>query len=222
LLVEDGAPLGQVCHYIHLNPVRAGLVSPAHLPEFRFSSYWYLRRPTARPACLGLGAALEEAGGLTDTPAGWRCYGDYLAWQAAEGPAGRNAAYVSLSRGWALGGAGFKAALVKDHALAAHARAWETHGAREVSEMRWEETLANTLRALGRNESDAAEAAKSAPWKLAVAAWLKAHTQASNGWLSRRLRLGAPAALSRNLTHFRRHRQDQDPTWKALISKSAT
>jgi hypothetical protein len=24
LLVEPGAPLGQLCHYIHLNPVRAG------------------------------------------------------------------------------------------------------------------------------------------------------------------------------------------------------
>jgi hypothetical protein len=25
-LVERGAPLGQLCHYIHLNPVRANIV----------------------------------------------------------------------------------------------------------------------------------------------------------------------------------------------------
>jgi REP element-mobilizing transposase RayT len=28
LLVEPGMPFGQVCHYIHLNPVRAGVVPP--------------------------------------------------------------------------------------------------------------------------------------------------------------------------------------------------
>ncbi len=76
------------------------------------------------------------------------------------------------------------------------------------------------LQALPRTVLEAARDKKSADWKLA--AWLKAGTQASNGWLSQRLHLGAPAALSRNLTLFRRHRQADDPTWKRLTSISAT
>src|ERR1035437_3443927 len=36
LLVEAGGPLGQVCHYLHLNPVRAGIVLPAELKTYRY------------------------------------------------------------------------------------------------------------------------------------------------------------------------------------------
>ena len=38
LHVEPGEALGQVAHYIHLNPVRAGIVPPERLPEYRHSS----------------------------------------------------------------------------------------------------------------------------------------------------------------------------------------
>jgi hypothetical protein len=40
-------------------------------------------------------------------------------------------------------------------------------------------------------------------------------------WLTEYLHLGAPAALSRNLTHYRRHGQSLDPAWKQLTSISA-
>jgi putative transposase len=99
--LEEGEALGQVCHYLHLNPVRAGAVPVEKLGDYRFSSYWYLSRP--RPKCLCLTAALAEAGGLADTAAGRRGYAAYLSWQAESGPSGKNKAYVSLSRGWARG-----------------------------------------------------------------------------------------------------------------------
>jgi hypothetical protein len=66
-----------------------------------------------------------EAGGFADTRAGWRSYHAYLLWQALHGPPGRSKAYACLSRGWASGSREFKTALVKDHALAATARASE-------------------------------------------------------------------------------------------------
>ena len=166
--------------------------------------------------------ALAEAGGLTDTRAGWRSYQDYLAWQAESGPAGRNKAYASLSRGWALGSKEFKTALVKDHALAAHTRAWEISGAKEVRAVQWQMALARGLQTVRRSQNDLAPAAKSADWKLALAEWMKTTTQATNGWLGEKLHMGAPAALSRNLTEYRRHKRDHDPLWKRLISKSAT
>jgi len=218
LLVEAGEALGQVCHYLHLNPVRAGVVSVEQLADYRYSSYWYLRRPKERPAFLEAETALTEEGNLPDTPAGWRSYAAYLAWQAAEGPVGKSKAYVNLSRGWALGAPAFKHALIKDHALAAEARAWTGDGVREMREARWAEALMAGLRAAGRTLDAARAAPKSAAWKLAVAAWMKQHTQASNPWLSAQLGLGAPAAFSRNLTSFRRNLAAKDKLWQRLTS----
>jgi REP element-mobilizing transposase RayT len=204
LLVEEGEPLAQVCHYIHLNPVRAGLTDVVKLRDYRYSSYWSLWQPKVRPACFQPQYTLQLAGGLTDTPAGWRSYEAYLAWQAEEGPVGKSKAYVNLSRGWALGTAGFKATLRADHALAADARAWTQEGARELREAQWAEQLQLRLVAAGKSLEQARDDAKSAPWKLGLAVWMKTHTQAGNTWLSQRLHLGAPAALSRNLTTYRR------------------
>jgi REP element-mobilizing transposase RayT len=221
LVVEEGEPLAQVCHYIQLNPVRAGLVDVSRLRDYRYSSYWYLWQPKIRPRCFHPEFTLQVVGELTDSPAGWRSYANYLDWQAEKGPVGRSKAYVSLSRGWALGTAGFKATLRADHAVAADARAWTREGALELREAQWADLLQRGLAALGKTAEDAAGDRKSAEWKLAVAAWMKTRTQAGNAWLSQRLHLGAPAAFSRNLTTFRRTLNPADRCWKQLTSISA-
>jgi len=204
LLVEEGGPLGQVCHYLHLNPVRAGIVPAAQLKEYRYSSYWHLGQPKARPTCLDLRTALLEAGELSDTPAGRQKYGDYLAWQAMEGPAGRNKAYVSLSEGWALGTRDFKAGLVKDHALAASTRAWASTGAQEIREQQWEERLAACLKKAGKSLELARSERKSAKWKVAAADELKRTTPATNGWIASRLNMGSGRAVSQYVGKLRR------------------
>ena len=101
------------------------------LGEWRWSSYRWLRAKANRPAWLRVTTALAEAGGLEDNAAGWGAYDRYLAWQTEDGPVGKGRTYVSMSRGWALGSANFRAALVEDFDLAATARAWEVGGAQE-------------------------------------------------------------------------------------------
>jgi putative transposase len=197
LLVEEGEPLALVGHYIHLNPVRAGILPVAQLDDYRYSSYWYLARPEARPRWLCLDVLLGQTGGLADNGFGWTSYRDYLTWQNETGPAGKSRAYVSLSKGWALGSAGFKAALVKDHSVAALTRAWEQSGALEIRIQAWEELCLRALQAIHHKDAELATAAKSAPWKVAVAVLLKERTQASNLWLARRLNLGRPKYASR-------------------------
>jgi putative transposase len=196
LPVEDGGPLGQVCDYIHLNPVRAGVVSVDELGEFRHSSYWYLCRPKHRPEFLRCETAMFEAGGLADTAKGRRSYSAYLAWQASEGPAGRGQAYVNMSRGWALGTAGFKKALIRDHGLAAVARAWERGGAREIREDGWLKELGVQLDKVGKTRTDAQKERKSVRWKAEVALAMKQRTQATNKWLTEHLYMGRPEAVS--------------------------
>jgi len=70
-LVENLRELGAVGHYIHLNPVRAGIVRLDELEGYRIGSYGYLRRPKSRPSCLSFDAVLSAAGGLVDRRAGW-------------------------------------------------------------------------------------------------------------------------------------------------------
>lgn len=205
LLVEAGDPLALVCDYIHLNPVRAGILPVDRLNEYAHSSYPLLSRPRDRPAFLQFHESLRAAGELPDQPDGWERHAEHLAWQIAQGPAGKSKAYVNLSRGWAIGSSGFKADLLRDHTLATETRAWETHGAQELRELRWNLALAKALEAAAKTPEEIASSAKSAAWKLAIAAHLKLHTQAPNRWLARQLHLGAPTAFSSNLSrHLRK------------------
>ena len=173
LLVEAGSSVGQVGDYIHLNPVRAGIVTVGRLNTYRYSSYWYLRQSNQRSGCLQPSQVLAQAGGFDDNPAGWKAYAQHLAWQASSGPAGANAAYVPMSKGWALGSNKFKQALIKDHALRAEAKAWEAGGAREIRETSWCERLRTGMAVLGKTTAEIATAPKSAAWKIALAAWMK-------------------------------------------------
>jgi REP element-mobilizing transposase RayT len=221
ILVEEGDPLAQVCDYIHLNPVRAGIVSVARLREYHASSYPRLWVPRDRPAFLQLQDALLGAGGLPDTPAGWVGYADHLKWQAEEGPAGRSQAYVNLSRGWVIGGSDFKAGLLRDHAVAVETRAWEQQGAREIRELRWHAALAKALAVARKTPEDILSAPKSASWKLAIAACLRQHTQVSNGWLAHHLHLGHAHSCSSNLSRFKRELLPGDPLSAKLTRRFA-
>lgn len=197
LLVEEGEALGLLCHYIHLNPARAGIVSVDRLAGYRHSSYWYLTKPKLRPAFLQSHTALTEAGALPDTPAGWRSYAGYLTWQAEQGPAGKSKAYVSMSKGWALGGKDFKQTLLQDQAVAADIRAWESTGVREVREAQWRAVLDRLRQHLPVKETQ--NHRKSAPWKVKLAEQMKACTDASNGWLAAQLGMGSAAYLSKHV-----------------------
>jgi putative transposase len=202
LLVEEGETLGLLCHYIHLNPARAGIVPVERLGEYRHFSHWYLSRPKLRPGMLQCTTALTEAGGLADTPAGWKAYNDYLAWQAAEGPAGKSKAYVSMSKGWALGGQGFKQTLLQDQAVAAVSRAWESEGVQEVREAQWRQALDALRRQIPVEETQ--DRRKSAAWKVRLAMQMKDATDASNGWLAAQLDMGSGVYVSKHVGLARR------------------
>jgi len=73
ILLDAGA-VGPVCHYIYLNPVRAGLVVGSELQKFVASGFHQLWYPSKRWSFSDISIALSEAGGLRDTRAGRRSY----------------------------------------------------------------------------------------------------------------------------------------------------
>ncbi len=194
-VLERGAGLGQVCQYIHMNPVRAGMVQVSGLKDFRYSSYWYLWNPKVRRPFMCLQTCLDAAGGLSDSPEGVRAYESYLEWQAAEGPAGKTKAYVCLSKGWALGSQGFKRELLAECTEEQTLKLWDEAGEAEAGRLKWEDQL----KALRPLVEDASDTRKSAPWKVALACVMKERSSASNPWLAEQLEMGSVIYVSKHI-----------------------
>ena len=68
----------------------------------------------------------------------------------------------------------------------------------------WRTEFERCLRLLQKRPEDAVLERKSAPWKIAVACYLKQQTQASNRWLCDRLHMGTPVGVSQLVGQFRR------------------
>jgi len=223
LHVEPGTALAQVAHYIHLNPVRAKVVTVERVLTYRWSSLpQFIGRK--RPAWLAAETILAESGNLRDTPAGWRCYLAYLGVLAEEEAKLRAEKFSRLSRGWVVGSSDFKAGVKKQLADQGDVRErFEVLGAdrsahREVREALWEEKLALAAQALGLNLAEL-PAQKSAAEKVALATVLKTATSVSNPWLATRLQMGQPASVSQYVRRFRLRGGADDRRFKHALSK---
>jgi REP element-mobilizing transposase RayT len=215
LIVDPAGGLGPLCHYIHLNPVRARLCPVAELPAQRWTSVRWLLEPKLRPAWYDPTPTLAQAGGLPDTPAGRRGYLKYLAWLAEDEPAQKAQRFAEMSRGWVVGDAGFAREIAREN------RRLIGHGTRLAAEMRevrealWQEDLDRLLRRLRRSRDQLATSGKSEPWKLAVAAALKARSTVTNRWLATTLHLGNLHEVSRKVSAWTRQ---PDPDLAARLA----
>jgi len=216
LLVDPAGGLGPLCHYIHLNPVRAHQRPVAELPAWPWASVHWLTQPRLRPSWYDPTAALAHAGGLKDTSAGRNKYLEYLAWLAEDEPARKAQRFAEMSQGWVIGTRDFAQAMVREHREAiGHGRrlAGELQAAQEAL---WADTLERLLRRLGRTPGDLRLAGKSVDWKLAVAAALKGQTTVTNRWLGTALHMGNLYEVSRKVAAWKRQ---PDP---ALVRKLKT
>ena len=198
LLVEPGHAFAQVCHYIHLNPVRARLHPPAAAVKHPWSS---LRLFVAgkRPRWLVGTTVLHEAGHLPDSRAGWKKYLEYLEFMATDETTKKELVAERMSRGWCVGSREFRQEM-KQEAKNAGAELDRYAGlepdtvAAERRE-RWEEELCK-LAAEAKVDLAALPPQKSHPDKSLLAAAMKARTSVANAWLAERLQMGKPASAS--------------------------
>jgi REP element-mobilizing transposase RayT len=222
LHVEPGEALARVCHYIHLNPVRAAVLPAERAVEFAHGSLaWFVRK--GRPRCLAAETVLQESGSLPDTVAGWRKYREYLAFLAEEDAKLRAERFGRMSRGWMVGSHDFKQALQRD--LAAQVGKLEEVrllGAGPVTpewrEDDWEEKLRRAARIL-KIDLGGLPGKKSDSGKVLLAAVMKAGTGASNGWLAGRLAMGQPASVSQFVRRFRLAQGEAARGFQAALSR---
>jgi hypothetical protein len=204
LVVDPVEGLGPLCHYIHLNPVRARVRPVERLAEWPWSSVRWLMEPKRRAAWYAPEAALAHAGGLKDTAAGRAKYLEYLAWLAEDEPARKAQRFAEMSQGWVIGSVGFAKEVAGAYAETlgeGRRMAVETRGAQEAL---WQEALVEGLGKMGRTAAELAAAGKSVEWKVALAAELKARTTVTNRWLGDTLQLGNLYEVSRKVAAWRR------------------
>lgn len=220
LQVENRERLAWLCHYIHLNPVRAEVCTVAELKNHRWCSSWFWRRAKARPGFLNLETCLSNAGSLADTRAGWTRYERYLSWLNTVEAEQKRMEFAKMSKGWALGTRDFKKTVAEKH-LRGHAHLrLEQKDAREARQLYWESRLERCLKVLRKKPEMAAAAAKSAPWKIAIAAHMKERLLCSNAWLAEQLNMGVLYAVSRYTGDMHAGRRPEaEQLWQRLNAK---
>ena len=191
-LVVDGSGHGYlhtVCDYVHLNPVRAGLLTAEQsLRDFPWSSYpEYLKEPARRVGWLRVDRLLGEMGIPQDSAAGRPQFEQRMEERRAQET---GADWQAVREGWCLGDETFRAELLEQMSgqMGAH------HGGVErieTAEARAERILTGELARLGWNVGEMQRRRKGDGQKVAVAQRLRSETTMTWAWIAARLHMGA-------------------------------
>jgi REP element-mobilizing transposase RayT len=201
-LLLDGDAVGAVCHYIHLNPVRANLVNSDELQTYEASSFNRLWHVSRRRSYENFELCLGAAGGLKDNRRGRSFYRDYLAWLSEEAGERKRLGFENMCRGWIKGSKDFRKAVLDDLKDETSRIVTEAEAA-EMREPRWERATVELLKLLDRSESDLVNAAKGADWKVALARLLRERYLVPNRWIAERLRMGRVSTVQSLVSRHR-------------------
>ena len=190
--------------YIHLNPVRARMVTlEQRLFDFPWSSYPLYVAKAGRPPWFDPRVVLGECG-LEDTAAGRRAFAERMRTRAVEVLSEGTEApeLAEVRRGWCLGGAGFRESMLGLLEMAGEKRpggkssrmepaAQRDHGLSEARRL-----LEAGLRCLELRREDLAGLKKGDERKAAIAATIRRSTTVPNAWIARELHLGHISRVS--------------------------
>ena len=196
-LIVDGSGTGYlktVCDYVHLNPVRAKLLTPEQkLARYRWSSYpAYLLPARQRPAWLRVDRLLGEHGLRADTSAARR---EFAARMEGRRAAELEREWQPIRRGWCLGRPEFRTELLgemREQTGPNHAGA-----ERRESEAAWAgQWLAAELKRLDWTAAELADRRKGDPQKVELARQIRAETTMTLAWIAEKLNMGAAGSLA--------------------------
>ena len=190
--------LRTACDYVHLNPVRAGLLRPEdRLLAYPWSSLpYYLAAPEHRPRWVRVDRLLGEHGLAQDSAAARQEFERRM--EARRLEIGDEEGYEALRRGWLLGGEEFRKQMLEQM----DGRLGEHHSGelrRETAEVKAERIIAEELGRLGWKEADLATRRKNDPAKLSLAARLRRETTLPIKAIAARVGLGTSKSANARL-----------------------
>jgi REP element-mobilizing transposase RayT len=179
------------CDYVHLNPMRAGMLSrKQNLESYRWSSYPAYRRPKLRPSWLRVDRLLGEHGLQRDTVGSRREFGRRMK-QARLEPGEQEL----MRKGWKIGAEDFRDWLAEK--LARRGRKGERASERRETDTSLAERLLREALVKARwREIDLARQPKGHRVKLMIARQLRQETPMSRQWIADRLRMGSASYVS--------------------------
>jgi len=192
--------LKTVCDYVHLNPVRAKLItSEQSLKAYRWSSYpEYLRPPSQRPAWLRVDRLFGEMQIPKDSEAGRRQFELSLEQRRGQ-ETGQE--WKELRRGWCFGDKVFRQELLAQVHEQAAGFPFGVEK-RESAAEKAERIVAEQLSKLGWQEDDLRERRKGDPKKVRIARQLRAETTVTLQWIATRLHMGTGTHVASRLYHL--------------------
>jgi REP element-mobilizing transposase RayT len=196
-LIVDGSGDGYlrtVCDYVHLNPVRAKLLTDEQpLSDYPWSSYReYLQAPSKRPEWLRVDRLLGELGIGRDDAAGRRRFAETMEERRRRDEPG---AWKAVRRGWFLGGEGLKEKLLEQMGRGVG----EHHGGeekRETDVQKAERIIEEELRKHRWTDADLAQRRKTDATKVRIAARVRRETVQTLDWIAQRLEMGCRHTLA--------------------------
>ena len=202
LVIENTAALTRVVDYIHLNPVRASVIPPDLVGNYRWSSLAAIKsasRPSGLMVTRWLPHPPED---WQDKPERLRAYLEYLIKLGGDETRQRKAGLTELSRGWAIGTSGWMRALAEEHASLGLAVGLPREERAAWAEDRWQACLEDELHQSGKTEADLVTRPRKQTWKLALAFAVRKRSGASHRWLAQALDLGQADTLRSYLHKF--------------------
>tara|TARA_B110000483_G_scaffold9894_2_gene11702 strand:- start:296 stop:1240 length:945 start_codon:yes stop_codon:yes gene_type:complete len=208
ILLETNTDWARVADYIHLNPVRAGIVAPDQLTQFRWSS---LTRYSKSQRFNGLSSlGWLQIHGLQDVEQDWLRYAEILLQKHTNSSSDTNDERVALTSGWAIGSTIWKEQTLQG-ALAEmkdSPRSEGLHLPREMLQIKWRLRLEEELKELSKSAEELMADRKSAGWKVALAERLQRETGASTIWLAESLHMGQPSSVRAYLWKYRKNHEN--------------
>jgi len=196
LLIEEGRPMLGLVNYIHLNPVRAGMVTLEDLREYPWSSYprFFKEKvdvPLVRAQFL---SALE----FPDSVSGMDHYATHLAVCEENDLKQHDALTSKYCRGWAVASKEYREDLKT--LFTELEKSGDVGGMdfEDIRKAKWEKVFSECLKKEGKQEGEESTGPKAAKWKARVAQRMRSTTTASNIWIASRLGMGHPSRV-RNL-----------------------
>lgn len=205
LLVDgrEGSYLRQVCDYVHLNPVRAGMIgrkAPVHSYAWSSCAH-YLRGKGQRPVWLRTDRLRGEHGISSDGAGGRSEFSRRMEAMRAED--NRPEQWKPIRRGWKLGSEDFLDWILEQ----VEVRPGEAHPRSERDETEQSRALRmleEEMKRLGWTKTELRQRKKGDPAKVALARRLRAETAVSLKWIAENLQMGTWTHVSNRLYHSAR------------------